>query len=136
MKGRLPLLLALAALVAVACGEVPGPSTTTSPASGSGVAGVVLAGPVCPVVPDPPESGCEDRPVPGAVIEVVRPDGSRVAVVQSDASGRFALDLAPGSYRLIPQPVEGLLGTAPPLDVVVGAGEMLELNVSYDTGIR
>jgi hypothetical protein len=32
--------------------------------------------------------------------------------------------------------VEGLLGTAAPLDVVVGVGEMLELNVSYDTGIR
>ena len=59
-----------------------------------------------------------------------------MATVTSDAAGRFSLTLPPGAYRLVPQPVEGLLGTAAPSDVVVGAEATTEVMVTYDTGIR
>jgi hypothetical protein len=102
-----------------------------------GIVGVATSGPTCPVVRDPPEPGCDDRPVPGAVILIRDAGGGVVARIESGADGRFAIELAPGFYRLDPQPVEGLLGTAAALDVRVEAGQPpSEIVLSYDTGIR
>jgi hypothetical protein len=48
------------------------------------------------------------------------------------------LTLSPGTYRLTPQPVAGLMGTPGPVDFAVGsAATALDLApISYDTGIR
>jgi hypothetical protein len=135
MRLRLALLSFLAALTAASCGSDPGAPAITSP-PGPGVAGVVTAGPACPVAQDPPDPACADRPVVGAVLEVRRPDGTLVAAAQSDGTGRFAASLPPGEYLLVPQPVEGLLGTAAPQDFVVEGQAVTTLMVSYDTGIR
>jgi len=108
-----------------------------SPPSGSGVSGTVTAGPTCPVVTDPPDPSCTDSPVAGAVLVVTTLAGVEVARTTSDVDGRFALSLAPGSYRLEPQPVEGLMGTATPIEFRVEPGApALDLLVAYDTGIR
>lgn len=105
--------------------------------AGSNVTGTVTAGPTCPVVTAPPDPSCADRPVEGAVLVVATLDGVEVARVTSDAEGRFGLSLAPGSYRLEPPPVEGLMGTAAPIDFSVELGmQTAELLVSYDTGMR
>jgi len=97
----------------------------------------VLAGPTCPVVTDPPDPDCADQPVQGALLIVEDVAGVEVARVRSDADGHFAVELAPGSYRLVPQPVEGLMGTAPALEFGVELGQpAAPLTVSYDTGIR
>lgn len=103
----------------------------------SGVRGTVVAGPTCPVVTDPPDPSCADRPVEGAVLVVTTMDGTEVDRATSDAEGAFAIPLAPGAYRLVPEPVEGLMGTAEPMEFSVEWGMLIpELIVSYDTGIR
>jgi hypothetical protein len=102
----------------------------------SGVRGVALAGPTCPVVTNPPDPACADRPVVGATLVITTFAGAEVARVETDASGEFSVSLAPGAYRLVAQPVEGLMGTPGPIDFGVEAGAMAELTVSYDTGIR
>ena len=103
----------------------------------SGVSGTVTAGPTCPVVTDPPDPSCADRPVDGAVLVVTTLAGVEVGRTTSDAEGHFALSLAPGAYRLEPQPVEGLMGTAAPVEFSVELGTPpLDLVVGYDTGIR
>jgi hypothetical protein len=103
----------------------------------TGVRGVATSGPHCAVVTDPPDPSCADRPVAGAVLIFRDAAGAEVARVNSAADGTFSVELAPGSYRLVPQPVEGLMGTPAPMDVGVEAGgPMTELTVSYDTGIR
>lgn len=103
----------------------------------TGIRGVVVAGPTCAVVTDPPDPDCADRPVAGAVLVILDADGGEVARVTSAADGTFAVALAPGAYRLVPQPVEGLMGTASQLDVLVEMGEPPgELAIAYDTGIR
>ena len=79
----------------------------------AGVRGTVVAGPTCPVVTEPPTPGCADRPVADAELVITTLDGTAVARATSDAEGAFAASLAPGDYRLEPQPVEGLMGTAP-----------------------
>ena len=106
-------------------------------AQGTGIRGAVVAGPTCPVVTDPPDPDCADRAVADAVLVILDADGAEVARVTSADDGTFAVDLAPGAYRIVPQPVEGLMGTAPELDVRVEIGEPAdEVAVAYDTGIR
>lgn len=129
-RRSLALVLAFAALV-VACQQPAeiGPTTRLS--------GVVLAGPTCPVVRDPPDPACEDRPVEGAEIVALDAQGQEVARASTDDQGGFRLDLLAGEYQLVPQPVEGLLGTASPTRIVVVDGVPLEpVTIVYDTGIR
>ena len=103
----------------------------------TGVRGKVTAGPTCPVMTSSPDPNCADRPVAGAVLVFRDGTGAEVARVTSAADGSFSVELAPGAYRLVAQPVEGLMGTPAPMDVGVEAGQpMAELTVSYDTGIR
>lgn len=98
---------------------------------------VVVAGPTCPVVSEPPDPACADRPVDGAQLVVIGEDGGEVARAATDADGLAAIGLPAGSFTLIPQPVEGLMGTAAPIEIVIVPSEDPEqLTVVYDTGIR
>jgi hypothetical protein len=103
----------------------------------SGVRGTVVAGPSCPVVTDPPDPSCADRPVADAELVITTLNGSEVARTMSDAEGSFEIILAPGAYLLVPRPVDGLLGTPEPQEFsVVWGMPGPELVVSYDTGVR
>jgi hypothetical protein len=103
----------------------------------TGVRGTVTAGPTCPVERDPPDPACAARPVAGAVLVFTDVNGTEVARATSAADGSFMLELAPGAYHLVAEPVEGLMGTPEPMDLEVVAGAPLtELQLSYDTGIR
>jgi len=125
-----PLAAAILALLGLFGCQVPDEATGT-------LRGEVVAGPVCPVVTDPPDPDCADRPVPGAelVLEVGGGDGGQVRVI-ADENGLFEIVLSPGRYTLIPQPMEGLLGTAAPVTLEIGEATTTELTVVYDTGIR
>lgn len=122
--------LVLAMVVAAGCGG----STRAAPEYG--VTGDAHAGPVCPVQQDPPDPACADRPVADALLLVVDASGASVAEVRTDADGHFETMLPAGNYTLVPQPVEGLLGTAQPQTFSTGRGLAPELDVAYDTGIR
>ena len=104
-------------------------STTT------GIGGQATAGPVCPVV-RPGASGCDERPVAGAVLLVQDAGGTEVARFTTDASGLFRIALPAGRYTLLAQPVEGLMGAPGMQPVKVVAGHLEIVTVSYDTGIR
>ena len=99
-----------------------------------GIRGVALAGPVCPVV-RPGDPNCTDRPVAGATIHVLDSTGTEVAELTTDGAGAFQVALPRGSYRLIADPVEGLMRAPGPVDVEVGSGAS-EVDLAYDTGIR
>jgi hypothetical protein len=93
----------------------------------------VTAGPTCPVerVGDP---SCARRPVNGARLRL---DGPSRMTVTTDASGTARkADIPVGAYRLVAQPVDGLMGTPAPLRVVIRRGDATRIAVSYDTGIR
>ncbi len=114
-----------------------GPASTPPSVERTGVVGRVTAGPVCPVERVPPDPACAPRPVAGAVLVVSDPSGREVTRATSDAQGGFSIALPPGRYTLTPQPVEGLLGTAPPVEVtIVAGGPPVSLEIQYDTGIR
>jgi hypothetical protein len=111
---------------------IPGPIDGTT--GGPGIRGIATAGPTCPVVTvnDP---ACLDRPVVGATVHVFDATGLEVATMETDATGSFVVTLPPGQYRVQADAVEGLMGTAPPADVTVGAALSL-VQLVYDTGIR
>ncbi|HYI65400.1 MAG TPA: carboxypeptidase-like regulatory domain-containing protein [Candidatus Limnocylindrales bacterium] len=122
-------LLALIATLVLACCQAPG--------AGQAITGIVTAGPVCPVVTEPPDPACDDRPVAGAEIVVRDAAGETVARVRTAEDGTFSVSLASGSYELVPQPVEGLMGTASPVGITVEDGlPVVPIEISYDTGIR
>ena len=114
------------------------PAGVPAPSGGAtgviGIRGVATAGPVCPVM-RPGDLNCADRPVAGATVHILDATGTEVATLQTDASGAFVVTLPPGRYRVVADPVPGLMRTAPPADVTVGSAlELVQL--VYDTGIR
>jgi hypothetical protein len=125
----LGLVLVLGACTAGASSSVAGKVS---------VHGTATAGPTCPVE-RPGDSSCAPRPVAGATIVVRTGAGSEIARLTTAADGTFSIDLAAGDYRLVPQPVEGLLGTADQVTVTVpasGSPVPDEILIRYDTGIR
>jgi hypothetical protein len=112
-------------LVAVACGSrVPGP--------GTGVRGVVMVGPQCPV--QNVASACPDEPFHGEV-RAMGSDGSSGSAT-TEANGSFRMDLAPGTYELVAVTDGPGPPTAIPLTVTVRSGAYTRVSLQVDTGIR
>ena len=105
--------------------------------SDSGVRGKVLLGPVCPVMRDPPDPQCADKSYQTTVqvIKVGSPKSSPFATVETDKEGRYEILLPPGDYAL--QPIGGsVFPRCETKEVTVIASEVLEADLSCDTGIR
>jgi Carboxypeptidase regulatory-like domain len=139
----LPLSFLLGAAAALAaCNPAGGPASTGAGGGGGSegttlVTGRATAGPTCPVERNPPDPNCAERPVAGAVMVIEDSSGAEVQRATTNADGSFTVQLAPGSYRLVPQPVSGLMGGGQPVAFTIQAGTSPEpLQVSYDTGIR
>jgi hypothetical protein len=117
-------------------------ATTTTDGSGggiapftSGVSGIVLLGPICPVQQMPPDPSCADKPYQAAV-SVYREGSTKPFVNQRSAvDGRFGFALPPGTYTLKTE-----TGTTLPrcasVTVVVPAEGYATTTVYCDTGIR
>ena len=126
--GALVLLLTL--VVATGCAA---PAATPSGL----VNGRAAAGPVCPVVTDPPDPGCADRPVAGAAVVALDESGREVARTRTGADGRYTLTVPHGRLRIVALPVEGLFAVSDPVPVVVDGRDIAHVaDFSYDTGIR
>jgi hypothetical protein len=110
---------------------VPSATSTTAPQA-TGVAGVALVGPMCPVIRE--DSPCPDRPWQGTVVART-PSGAEIAHVDTDAEGRFALDLPPGDYVVVSL-TTGILPAPASVEVTVVAGEVAEVELLLDSGIR
>jgi len=120
-------------------GGAAGPPVVIPAEGGPWIAGRAVAGPVCPVERVPPDPACADRPVAGAVIVVRGETGAEVARATTAADGTFLVAVpAGGSWTIEPQPVAGLMGTAPPVVVQVSdaPSSWVAADVAYDTGIR
>jgi hypothetical protein len=130
----------------LACGGVDGldrgdttlttiATTTTRVAFTGGILGTVTAGPTCPVLQNPPDPACANRPVADARIIVFDMSGKKVAHTSTSEGGMFSLTLAPGSYEVVAEPVPGLMGLPSPVAIDV-FDEFLTIELEYDTGIR
>ena len=130
------VLAAFVLALAAACNPGAGPSPTpiVMPLLTTGVRGVVLAGPTCPVE-RPGQSPCV-RSVSGATILALDSARHELGRAVSDARGAYFLRLPPGTYEIVPQAVQGLMGVAAETTVTVPDGAPVQLDLQYDTGIR
>lgn len=97
----------------------------------SGIEGLVLIGPMCPVVR--PGESCPDKPF-SAEVAVQTPSGREAARFRSDEEGRFRVALKPGTYTLVPK--SNGIQMAPEAQVTVADGEFTPVRITYDSGIR
>jgi hypothetical protein len=94
----------------------------------------VQAGPTCPV--EQVGNPCDPRRPARVSLVVERSSGELVASILA-RNGHGSLEgIDAGHYRLIPQPVDGLLGTPAPVAFSITAGGVTRLRLNYDTGIR
>jgi len=134
----------------VACG--PGVTTDRSgaptprgrpPAGGSGIRGIVEAGPQCPVE----HEGTRCPPAPIETTVVVRssigsPDpkrpasgqGQEVARIRTGADGRFQVEVGPGEYVVETAPDGPMI--CQPSPARVASGSYVDVVVRCDSGIR
>ncbi len=103
---------------------------------GSGtLMGDVLAGPTCPV--ERADQPCPPRPVSGATVRIMRPNGSLAATATTDALGHFRATLPPGDYRVEASGSSGfLMRQAWSEPVHITAGHVSHVRIMLDTGIR
>ncbi len=132
MSRFVPIALAAGALALVLAG-----CAAAGPSGGKvTVTGRAVAGPTCPVE-RPGDPACAPRPVAGATLIVTTSNGAEVDRTRTAADGTFVLLLPEGDLTLVPRPVEGLMGTAEPIPLLLRlASPPPPLEVRYDTGIR
>ena len=118
-------------------------STATSTGGGtggiapydSGISGVVMLGPTCPVERIPPDPNCADKPYQTLVAIFRANDATHaVMITTSDASGTFAVSLPPGDYTV--GAGESNLPRCDHPQVTVLPHTYATTTVSCDTGIR
>jgi hypothetical protein len=109
------------------------PSATSTKGDETGIEGIVLLGPTCPV--QRVDSPCPDRPYIATIDVIDATSEARVTTVTSGADGRFSVQLSPGTYRLVPRDT-GSLPRGVEQTVAVASGKVVAVQVTYDSGIR
>ncbi len=120
----LPLVFTL---TVAGCGDF-----SLSISTDTGLVGIVVRGPVEPVC----RSGTTCTAPFGAGFSVRQ--GDRVVLTfRSDASGRFEVRLAPGTYLVVPDPDAPIISPGSQVkQVVVGTAELTHVQLEFDTGLR
>jgi len=130
-RSRVPILL-VALILFSACAR--GPSTGSEDEAVGTIRGAVLLAPTCPV--ESIESPCPGRPLADVPVLAVDDQGNVRADTVSDDDGRFAMDVAPGTYMLTASIQEDPARSVKPVRVDVVAGEVVHTDVVVDSGIR
>jgi hypothetical protein len=124
-------LVAAAILTLAGCGPATTTNASAPPALDSGISGLTVAGPQCPVqIAGQP---CPPKPVSARVV-VEDAAGHQLTAFTSDPQGRFRFALPPGNYVLVSNDPGGPL--LKPVQVTVVAGRYGEIQLMFDTGIR
>lgn len=98
--------------------------------------GAALLGPTCPVVMDPPDPECADKPFKTSLV-VTTPDGARVVKqFSTDDNGKFNIEIPPGEYAIRSAAAANILPYCQSGVFSVKVNDSAEVNVSCDTGIR
>lgn len=140
-RPSIALVVIIGACVAlVACGGDSDDGGAGSESSEGIVQGNVVTGPTCPV--EGAGQDCAPHPTQ-TTVDVFAAGSTRgepvpatpLASVDTDGSGLFEVELAPGDYQLVPRPTDpGASGR--PDNVTVSTGSTIEVTLTIDTGIR
>jgi len=100
----------------------------------SGIVGQVTIGPTCPVMRDPPDPNCDDKPYQATLR--IKNEADKVVIEQkTNADGTFKFNLPPGKYA-IEDAKNSQIPFLKSVLVVVNTSGYTEANLSFDSGIR
>ena len=101
------------------------------------IIGSVLLGPTCPVVKDPPEEQCADKPYKANLALTTTDQAKVIKKFSSDENGRFTVEAPPGEYSIRSAAASNILPYCSSNETIkVDAGLYVEIAVYCDTGIR
>lgn len=104
----------------------------------SGIRGIVLISPTCPVEHNPPERGCEPKPYEADIF--VERAGKTFATTHAGKDGKFSISAPPGQHIVGVINKSGQPGLAYPfcerVNVTVGGMGYADVTINCDTGIR
>ena len=111
----------------------PAARAQSQPEPGTGLEGVILAG---PVRGGPSRQGVPDSAPLANTEFVVEKGNTTVATFSTDQQGRFQISLPPGHYRISKKGPRVDIGSYGPFEVDVTAGQVKKVQWNCDTGIR
>jgi len=100
----------------------------------SGIIGVTVASPACPVQ-RPSDPGCDSKPIQVSMIVKTEDGTKEIARFQSTVFGAFKVIVPPGTYLLVPV-VTDTYPTTKPITVTVREGQLTNITIGFDSGIR
>jgi len=111
---------------------------TTPPAvsTSGGINGTVLLGPTCPVVMDPPDPACADKPYATNLVLTTADQSRVITEFSSDANGKFSVKVQPGEYTIRSAATANILPYCSHDQFKVEANKFTNITISCDTGIR
>lgn len=136
MSNRMLVVALVTGLIGALAGTATSGAAPPAPPD-SGIRGIVLIGPTCPVESIPPDPNCAPRPYM-TTISIRDSRGRRlVRTVRSSVTGRFSVRLRPGLYRIVLHPGRGIaLPVRFPSAVRVLPHRFSFARIEYDSGIR
>ncbi|MEK7638756.1 MAG: hypothetical protein AAB388_01205 [Patescibacteria group bacterium] len=102
----------------------------------SGIKGTVLLGPTCPVVSDPPDPQCADRPYQTKLVVTTSDQSQVIKEFSSAADGTFSVDLPPGEYAIRSAAAANILPYCAYDMFEVNKDSFTDLTIACESGIR
>lgn len=113
---------------------VAGSLLTSCELPASGISGTTVVDVGCPALPV--AETCAVKPLP-AHISIVDQAGAKISETTSNDRGEFRFELPPGDYEVRASNVTGApLPYVPPVHVTVPAGQVTNLTITFDSGVR
>lgn len=110
---------------------------TQCPVLKSGITGIALLGPMCPVERTPPDPQCAPRPYKTELVAIDSNNSQNVKTFSSDEYGKFSVDLAPGEYTVSSAGTAGYFSHCSSQGLItVEKNEYTDITLNCDTGIR
>ena len=103
----------------------------------SGIRGIVLLGPTCPVMRDPPDPACDDKKFATSLVVTTADQSTVVKEFSSDANGAFSVSVSSGDYAIRSAVAANVLPYCSSDGIItVIKGSYTQATIHCDTGIR
>ena len=106
-------------------------------AKNSGIKGTAMLGPICPVMKNPPDPKCADRPYATNLVATMLNQPENIKEFSSDFNGKFSVDLPAGEYTINSADTAKMFSRCSSDGAIkVEKDKYTEITLNCDTGIR
>ncbi|MBI5225605.1 hypothetical protein HY989_07100 [Candidatus Micrarchaeota archaeon] len=103
----------------------------------SGIEGTVMLGPICPVMRDPPQEECKDKPFETQLALTTVDGTQKILAFNSDSNGKFSIEIAAGEYAISSSDATKMFPRCVSNGIIkVVENSVAKVEINCDTGIR